>query len=179
MGTMDDQVGRNVKQLREALGMSQAEVAEGMTKDGCAGFYPQTILKVEKGTRSLKFTEADSLARVLKVPMSTLLDPGSPEAWAGFKVARMFRDLYQMETRLQDAQRDADLGHLRVQELTNALAAARTEAMQAMEAYVKTYPDAARDLEDQVGTAMRTGKPVVLLSDGGAYRTKGQDDGEH
>jgi len=110
---MDDQVGRNVKQLREALGMSQAEVAEGMTKDGCAGFYPQTILKVEKGTRSLKFTEADSLARVLKVPMSALLNPGSPEAWAGFKVTRMFRDLDQMEARLQDAQHEAEQGQRR------------------------------------------------------------------
>ena len=172
---MDDQVGRNVKQLREALGMSQAEVAEGMTKDGCAGFYPQTILKVEKGTRSLKFTEADSLARVLKVPMSALLNPGDPAAWAGFKVARMFRDLDQMETRLQDAQHEAEQGQRRVQELTSELATARTEATQAMEAYVKTYPDAARDLRDQFGTAIEAIERRLASAD----RTKGQDDGEH
>lgn len=159
--------------------MSQAEVAEGMTKDGCAGFYPQTILKVEKGTRSLKFTEADSLARVLKVPMSALLNPGSPEAWAGFKVTRMFRDLDQMEARLQDAQHEAEQGQRLVQDLAASLATARLQATQAMEAYVKTYPDAARDLIDQLGTAIETGKPVELFATGGVYRTKGQDDGEH
>src|SRR5450759_940729 len=91
MGTMDEQVGKNVKRLRESQGMSQAEVAERMTRDGCPGFYPQTILKVEKGTRSLKLIEADSLAHVLRVSVSALLDPSNPAASDFLVIVAMYR----------------------------------------------------------------------------------------
>lgn len=72
-GVDDLQVGAAVKSVREARGMTQAELADAASRAGWASAYPQTILKVEKGTRSLKLTEADAIARALGVPVTTLL----------------------------------------------------------------------------------------------------------
>ena len=50
-------LGRNVKRLREAAGMSQADLARRMSERSLAGFYPQTITKIESGGRDLKSKE--------------------------------------------------------------------------------------------------------------------------
>lgn len=71
----DDEVGKNIKAIREMAGMSQAQVAEDMAYDGWSGFYPQTILKIEKGVRSLKLVEAVALAGVLRCQVRDLFQP--------------------------------------------------------------------------------------------------------
>jgi transcriptional regulator with XRE-family HTH domain len=124
MGTRDERVGSNVKHIRDQLGMSQAEVAEGMTEDGCPGFYPQTILKVEKGTRSLKLTEADSLARVLNVQLSALLDPGTPDAVERLEVATAQRRADALGKEAEIARETARHAEREAQDAKNAAAEA-------------------------------------------------------
>ncbi|MGC5584135.1 helix-turn-helix transcriptional regulator [Ornithinimicrobium sp. W1665] len=70
----DEQIGRNVRALREAQGLSQAEVAAHMSRHH-AGFYPQTITKIEAGRRSLKFVEGLRLASLLRVSPQELFKP--------------------------------------------------------------------------------------------------------
>lgn len=61
--------------LRDAVGMSQADLADALSDEGLDGFYPQTIVKLEKGRRGLKFAEGVTLARVLGVLPEDLLAP--------------------------------------------------------------------------------------------------------
>ena len=78
-------VGRAIQQLRKGLGMSQADLATLLTDEGIPGFYPQTIVKIEQGKRSLKFVEAVAIANVMGIDATDLLDlenlhSGDPEA---------------------------------------------------------------------------------------------------
>lgn len=63
-------IGGNVKTLRQAAGMSQTDLAERIGQ----GFRQQTILKIEKGTRPLRLTEAADIANALGVRFEALID---------------------------------------------------------------------------------------------------------
>lgn len=54
-----------LRERREAAGLSQAQVAEAMVEAGFSNFYPQTVLKIEKGTRVLKYDEGRALVAIL------------------------------------------------------------------------------------------------------------------
>lgn len=69
---LNAEIGRAVQQLRTAAGMSQGELAEQLSELG-ENFHQQTILKIEKGTRALKFTEAVKIARVFQVSVDSLI----------------------------------------------------------------------------------------------------------
>ena len=62
----DENIGRNVRGLREALGLSQAQLAERVGGFGLVGIYPSTVAKIENGTRSLKLAEANAFSRALR-----------------------------------------------------------------------------------------------------------------
>lgn len=72
--TRDVKIGENVKALRVAAGLSQAQLAERMTAAGLEGIYPQTITRIEQGKRSLKLHEGIALARILHVAVDSLLE---------------------------------------------------------------------------------------------------------
>jgi transcriptional regulator with XRE-family HTH domain len=142
MGTRDNQVGSNVKRIREALGMSQAEVAEEMTQEGCPGFYPQTILKVEKGTRSLKLTEADTLARVLKVQVSELVDPEGPRSRQLLDVIGTRHRVYQLRDAHARALDATAKAKVEADSLATQFAEAKQEARRAKAVFEKANPGA-------------------------------------
>lgn len=62
----DIRIGANVARLRAARSMSQAELADRI------GVAQQTVAKIEKGTRSLKFMEARRICIALELPMALL-----------------------------------------------------------------------------------------------------------
>jgi transcriptional regulator with XRE-family HTH domain len=64
-------VGSNVRAYRTARGMSQAELASAISDDG-EHIHQQTIQKIEKGARPLKYTEALRICRALTVPVAAL-----------------------------------------------------------------------------------------------------------
>jgi transcriptional regulator with XRE-family HTH domain len=57
-------IGASVARYRVARGLSQAQLAQAI------GVHQQTIAKIEKGTRPLRFSEATSIAGVLQVNVS-------------------------------------------------------------------------------------------------------------
>lgn len=65
------QVGANVQRLRVARGLSQVDLADAISVDGDR-IPQQTIVKIEKGTRPLKYVEAIRIARALKVGVAEL-----------------------------------------------------------------------------------------------------------
>lgn len=72
-GTFDDVVASNMRALRHAAAVSQAELAAGMTAKGTP-MNRQTITKTEAGKRSLRFEEAITAAAVLGVPLTALVE---------------------------------------------------------------------------------------------------------
>lgn len=72
MSDVDREIGRNIRRVREDAGISQAELAKRLNDLGATGFYPQTITKIEKGDRALKFSEAVTVAGALNVDLSIL-----------------------------------------------------------------------------------------------------------
>jgi len=92
-------LGQNIRRIREAAGLSQAQVADAMVEAGVEGFYPQTVLKVEKGTRALKFVEGLELAAVLGVEPRDLYKTtpwaaALAELQAGLKLIERRRNRY-------------------------------------------------------------------------------------
>ena len=101
----DAMVGRGVKALREARGLSQAQVAQAMTDAGIENFYPQTVLKTEKGIRSLKLYEGIALAKILDVRAEELYppDPASEHAAEiGRQLGRLVRAVSLVDRRIAE-----------------------------------------------------------------------------
>jgi len=65
---LDATAGENIRRLRGALGMSQAELA-GLLG---ATYRQQTVHKVEQGTRPLRLAEAAAIAEVFHVRVDDL-----------------------------------------------------------------------------------------------------------
>ncbi|MEE2855408.1 MAG: helix-turn-helix transcriptional regulator [Actinomycetota bacterium] len=69
--TVDQLVGKNIQVLRVAKGLSQADLAAAISTE--AEHIPQqTIVKIEKGTRPLKYAEALRICAVLGVGLAQL-----------------------------------------------------------------------------------------------------------
>jgi transcriptional regulator with XRE-family HTH domain len=66
--TYDVRIGTNLARMRTARRLSQAELAENV------GVAQQTIAKIEKGTRPLKYAEALRICRALKLPIAFLAE---------------------------------------------------------------------------------------------------------
>lgn len=71
--SFDETVGTNIAQRRATAGMSQTDLAEALSRTTGERIHQQTILKIEKGTRPLKFSEAQRIADVFHVPVTALL----------------------------------------------------------------------------------------------------------
>ncbi len=75
-------IGANVKRYREALWMSQADVADALRRAGFEGIYPQTITKIEQGQRVVKLAEGVALARLFRIQPGELLSDAASVPFA-------------------------------------------------------------------------------------------------
>lgn len=110
-------IAQRVRAIREAIGMSQAQVAEAMTKRGYS-WQQVTTYKVEKGERKLYLAEARSLAGILGVMIDDLLSPREPvDKFLGVRlrasadevigaISQLGRDAVQYTSVMRDAGRD-------------------------------------------------------------------------
>jgi transcriptional regulator with XRE-family HTH domain len=64
-------VGANVRRLRTAHALTQAELARAMVDRGCA-FSQATVWKIETGQRPVKLAEAVVIADAVQVPLEAL-----------------------------------------------------------------------------------------------------------
>jgi transcriptional regulator with XRE-family HTH domain len=104
----DKLVGSNVQKYRTASGLSQADLAAKLSADGGEHVHQQTIQKIEKGTRPLKFAEAVRIATVLKVPLASFDQrPGSVRADA--RLLKQNTALFDLDSLLKDLA--SDLAH--------------------------------------------------------------------
>src|SRR3712207_67714 len=74
--TWEQEVGANVRRIRQARGMSQDQLAAGMTARGVPMSQP-TAAKIESATRPLRVNELPALAAVLGVDVGDLLPESS------------------------------------------------------------------------------------------------------
>lgn len=112
---VDALVGANVQRLRQAAGMSQTELAQRLEEDLGRGFQQQTVLKVEKGTRPLKVTEAAAVARILRCSVETLLKRSSDAE------DRLLVDLLVVQQEQIEAAREAARLRHQIADLTKRL----------------------------------------------------------
>lgn len=68
----DEQIGKNVRTFREAKNWSQQELAAAAGRQLGEAIHQQTVLKIEKGSRPLRLTEAEAFARALEVRLEML-----------------------------------------------------------------------------------------------------------
>lgn len=79
--SFDEHVGRNVRELRESMGITQTHLAEVVMERVAQGappvtttFRQQTIDKIERGLRPLKLQEAITLASALECDVEVLCE---------------------------------------------------------------------------------------------------------
>ncbi|ADG97515.1 helix-turn-helix domain protein [Segniliparus rotundus DSM 44985] len=84
----DALVGRRIKALRTACGMSQTALVDELAQRGL-NLPQQTIVRIEQGARSLKFSEATAFASALRVPLEVLQaqDSEASDSWINEHVA--------------------------------------------------------------------------------------------
>lgn len=70
--SLDRLIGKNLQTLRVSKGLSQAELASAIST-ATERIPQQTIVRIEKGTRPIKFAEAVRLCRALDVQLDSLV----------------------------------------------------------------------------------------------------------
>jgi transcriptional regulator with XRE-family HTH domain len=60
-----------MREIRERLGISQADIARLMSERGWS-YYPQTVQRIEAGRRRVSIGEADAIARILQTTIEKL-----------------------------------------------------------------------------------------------------------
>lgn len=75
---MDESMGRQVKDLREAQGMSRDDLVDAMVKRGFSTWTRKTVWSVETGRRSLKFTEGRAIEGILGVNFAESVPTDTP-----------------------------------------------------------------------------------------------------
>jgi transcriptional regulator with XRE-family HTH domain len=88
----DEVIGANLRRYRTDRGITQAKFAMALMSNGVDGMYPQTIQKIERGQRPLRFFEGLVAARVLDVKPEALYDL-DPEADVDRDAAKLARDI--------------------------------------------------------------------------------------
>lgn len=81
-GLADERFAGNVRERRERVKMSQADLAEAMAAGGFR-WYPQTVHRVETGARKVSVGEAKALAEILGTTVDRLTWPGQEASAAG------------------------------------------------------------------------------------------------
>lgn len=86
-------IGANVRRYRTARGLSQADLATALSSRG-EQVHQQTIQKIEKGSRPLKFAEALRIAEALDISAAELT---FGDKWADFN-AQQLKNLSTVES---------------------------------------------------------------------------------
>jgi transcriptional regulator with XRE-family HTH domain len=86
----NQRVGVNLQRYRKAKGFSQSDLAEQLSARGLP-FQQQTVLKVEKGARPLRFEEACAIAEILRIKLASMSEHIGDDRMAVFVVELMGR----------------------------------------------------------------------------------------
>jgi len=156
----NQRVGANIQEIRKAAGWSQADLASELTRRGLP-FYQPTILKIEKGSRPLKFEEAAHIADALGVDMAALFRVVDDENMAS-AIAQIHRSnliIARAEQGIEDGYEQARKAEKDARDYIERVKAVRREAEQQLEA-----AGAEQDSDGAWYTA--DGKVLLVSSDG-------------
>jgi transcriptional regulator with XRE-family HTH domain len=154
-------VGANLQLIRKAAGWSQADLADQLSRRGLP-FHQPTILKIEKGTRPLRFEEAFEIANALGVNVASLCQPADsePMAEAAAKLQRISLTIARTERGIEETRRNAE----------KSIEDTRTWLKQVMQAAKAEAEQELRDsgaVQDQEGTwRTRDGKALIIAGAG-------------
>ena len=115
----NQQVGGNLRGLRAVAGLTQTDLAEAMSARGCS-WQQQTVLRIEKGARPLKFEEADALAAVLGCTLEEVRSYDHVAA-AGLELRRVQERIRELESQRNQIENWLDEGREREQELKSIM----------------------------------------------------------
>lgn len=100
--SFDEIVGENIRAYRTAKDLSQAQLAEALSAQIGERIHQQTIQKIEKGLRPLKYAEAAAIAGILSVPYA-VLENGKTQAVRNSAALRgMSRQLSDLTSELSE-----------------------------------------------------------------------------
>lgn len=68
----DGIVGARIKAHREARKLSQSDLVEKVTEAGVPMWNRSVVTNLERGRRPLKFSEAIALAKIFRIPLTSL-----------------------------------------------------------------------------------------------------------
>ncbi|MGH3601091.1 MAG: helix-turn-helix domain-containing protein [Pseudonocardiaceae bacterium] len=95
-------IGERVRRYREAVGLSQEDLAKAMTDAGHR-WHQASVFKVEAGTRSVKIEEAVSLATTFGVSLGELVGVGGVDDETLIAIRRAQAELGRYEADLTAA----------------------------------------------------------------------------
>lgn len=78
----DEKFADRLKTRREALTLSQAELANRIAAESGLSFQGSTIYKIEKGNRKVTVAEAVAISSALRTPLAEMVDAGGDAAKA-------------------------------------------------------------------------------------------------
>jgi transcriptional regulator with XRE-family HTH domain len=92
----DKRLGNNLRRLRDEADMTQAELAQAMIERGWQ-WHQSTVARVESGRQSVRFSEAEALAKILGIALDRLTwaGPEGPEAAAIDQAGRRLRRAFE------------------------------------------------------------------------------------
>ena len=95
-------ISLNMTRLREAAGLSQAEMVHKLREQGWKNVHPTTISRIEKGERPVKVGEAARIAAVLGQNLPRMLAP--PErAWIEEEVDKAIESVTNFYNRIGES----------------------------------------------------------------------------
>lgn len=110
---------RRLRVTRESLGLSQADLADQITKAGVP-MPQQTVARIEAGKRSIRLNEARLISQILKVSLQEMMsDPlvGMAPDEMSILVGDSVQELISLEEEIAENYRQLEEGKGRVREL--------------------------------------------------------------
>jgi len=104
----DGRIGENIQRLRKAKGMSQADLARELTARGFP-FQQQGVLRLEGGTRPLRFEEGLAIAEIFDVNPAMLSDPPADAAALAAQLYHVLSDIAGIESQVRVLQQNLEV----------------------------------------------------------------------
>ena len=118
---VNKRLGGNIQRLRKAKGMSQADLARELTARGFP-FQHQGILKLEGGTRPLRFAEGLAIAEIFDVNPAMLSDPPTEVAALAAQLYHVLSEMARITSLIAEQEENLEACQVTKIDIENRLA---------------------------------------------------------
>lgn len=99
--SINEEIGRGVKDYRKGIGLSQSELVAYMAEEGFR-WSQNTVWLVEQGKRPLRYSEAIALTKIFALPLNAF-DPAANIYAEAMSAAEITRKVKEAQRALQHA----------------------------------------------------------------------------